>query len=303
MHQEQPLVYIIIVNYKGLEDTIDCINSLKNIEYQNYRIVVVDNNSEDGSAEKLDELFFDYVKIIKSNKNLGFAGGNNIGIRRALEENAEYALLLNNDTVVEPDFLNHLVNKAVEDKSIGCVGGKIYYYSSKDILWYAGAKINKYTGRTKHLGVDEKDIGQYSISKEEDYITGCLMLVKREVLEKVGLMDERYFLYYEETDWCAKIKKYGYKLIFEPKSVIYHKVSSSTKNINDVMKYYYDRNSYFFIINNYGILNRAFMFFYKRIFLFLKLIRAGLNKNKSEWEIIKKTYNDIKFQEMGKYND
>ena len=303
MHQEQPLVYIIIVNYKGLDDTIDCINSLKNIEYKNYRIIVVDNNSEDGSAEKLDELFFGDIKIIKLDENLGFAGGNNVGIKVALEENAEYVLLLNNDTVVKNDFLNHLVDKAEEEKTIGCVGGKIYYYSNKEILWYAGAKINKYTGRTKHIGVDEKDIGQYSISKEEDYITGCLMLVKREVLEKVGLMDERYFLYYEETDWCAKMKKYGYKLVFEPKSVIYHKVSSSTKNINDVMKYYYDRNSYFFIINNYGILNRSFMFLYKRIFLLLKLIKASLNKNKDKCRMIKKTYKDIKFQEMGKYND
>lgn len=115
--------------------------------------------------------FFGDVKIIKSNDNLGFAGGNNIGMRRSLEENAEYVLLLNNDTVVKSDFLNHLVDKAIEEKSIGCVGGKIYYYSNKEILWYAGAKINKYTGRTKHIGVDEKDTGQYSISKKKKTIS------------------------------------------------------------------------------------------------------------------------------------
>lgn len=300
MKKQTALVYIILVNYNGINDTINCIDSLSKIKYDNYKILVVDNASRDGSVKKIKDK---NIELIELKENIGFAGGNNKGIEVALKENADYVLLLNNDTEVEPYFLNHLVDRAEKDKSIGCVGGKIYYFDNKNIIWFAGGKINRFTGKTHHIGADEIDKGMYDVPMEQDYITGCMMLVRTSVFRKTGFMKDTYFLYYEETDWCVRMRNDGYKLIYEPNAVIYHKVSNSTKNINEVVKYYYDRNSYWFIMNNYGLESKIFMFIYKRVILFLKFIKAYLNKNDKMKNIIKKTYIDIINKEMGKYND
>lgn len=300
MLNKQPLVYIILVNYKGLEDTIECLKSLDSITYTNYRTIVVDNASNDNSCEELRK--YTNIELIELKENLGFAGGNNVGIKVAMDNKADYVLLLNNDTVVEKDFLDHLVDVAEADSTVGAVGGKIYYFDDKKLIWYAGAKINTFTSRTQHLGAEEHDNGQYNELCETGYITGCMMLVKAEVVEKVGVMDESYFLYYEETDWNVRINQAGYKLMYQPKSVIYHKVSSSTKKINYVMNYYYDRNSYYFINKNYGAANKAFMYLYKRTYLLAKYAQATLQKNEEKKEMVVKAYKSILSKEMGKYN-
>lgn len=302
MSKKQPLVYIVIVNYNGLNDTIECIESLKKINYKNYKIIIVDNDSNDNSYCILKEKYADFIEIIELNDNIGFAGGNNIGINIAIKDEAKYVLLLNNDTIVKENFLCELVEVAEEDDKVGAVGGKIYYFDYKDIIWYAGAKINKFTGKTNHIGVNKYDNGQFDKKKQTDYITGCLMLVPVSVVKNVGLMDESYFLYYEETDWCAKIRKAGYKLVYQPTSVIYHKVSKSTKKINDVMGYYYDRNSYYFIMNNYKIQNRIVMFLYKRIYMIMKYMKYFIKGNRKKCNVIIKTYQSIKHKEMGKYD-
>lgn len=294
----EPLVYIILVNYNGYEYTMDCLKSLKNIHYCNYKIVVVDNNSRDGSQEKFTES--ENIHLIFSRENLGFAGGNNIGIKYAVDNGCEYVLLLNNDTVVKEDFLNELVETAEKDKDIAVVGGKIFYYDNPKLIWYAGAKINEFTAITRHLGDKEEDRDEYNKLTETDYVTGCLMLVNIEALKKVGLMDEKYFLYYEETDWNVKFRKYGYKVVYNPKSVIYHKVSSTTSKQNDIVKYYYDRNAYYFVMNNFGVLNKIFMYFYMRLRLFLKYIKY-FNETKKR-NIIIDTYRSIKEGKMGVYN-
>lgn len=304
----KPLVYIILVNYNGFNDTIECVSSINKINYDNYKIIIVDNNSTDESKKILLNKFDNCSNIIMifQDNNIGFAGGNNIGINFALKNHADYVLLLNNDTIVTENFLTHMVTVAEKNQEIGCIGGKIYYYDSmkgQKIIWYAGGKINKFTGKTKHIGVDKIDNGTYSSVIETDYITGCLMLIKSEVIRSVGLMNEEYFLYYEETDWCARMKKKGYKLLVDQNAIIYHKVSRSMKTIKNSIKYYYDRNSYYFIINNYGILNKAFMFFYKRAYLFLKLIKAYIKKDNFKIDLVKKTYSSIKNREMGKFND
>ncbi|MGL4873342.1 MAG: glycosyltransferase family 2 protein [Clostridium sp.] len=293
---KEPLVYIILVNYNGFEDTKECIASLKEIHYKNYKIVLVDNNSEQKA-----NLNFEGVTTIKSEVNLGFAGGNNLGIKKALEEKAEYILLLNNDTTVEKNFLSELVQTAVKDKNIGVIGGKINYFSEKDKIWYAGGKVNTFTARTKHIGVDELDKGEYDKETETEYVTGCMMLVPSKVIKEVGMMEEDYFLYYEETDWNIKIKNSGYKIMYNPKAKIYHKVSSSTQKINDIVSYYYDRNSYYFIMRNFGILNKTFMFFYMRIRLLMKYGRAVLRRNHIRKKIIINSYKSIRKKEMGKY--
>ena len=297
----EPFVHIILVNFNGLADTIACINSVEKINYTNYKIVVVDNASSDESVTMLSELYGDKIKLIGLNENIGFAGGNNVGIKYALEQETDYVLLLNNDTEVEPDFLKELIKTSNSDNEIGAVGGKINYFAEKNKIWFVGGKINSFLGKTEHIGVNEIDNNQYNENIECEYITGCLMLVKRDVLENVGLMPEDYFLYYEETEWCTQIRKKGYKLVVNPKALIYHKVSSSTQKISNIVSYYYDRNSYYFVMNNFGVIQKVFMYTYKRIFLMAKYIRFIQDKEKISY--IKSAYRDIKMKEMGKYRD
>lgn len=293
-----PLIYIILVNYNGYIDTIDCVESLRKIKYLNYKILIIDNASTNDSLNYIKQSLADCI-IIESKQNLGFAGGNNIGIKYALENGADYVLLLNNDTIVENDFLDKLVEVAQKDNNIGVVGGKIYYHSNPKKIWYSGGKINKFTGSTKHLGVDETDKGQYDNLTYTEYVTGCMMLVSRKAIEKAGMMDEKYFLYYEETDWNIKIKNAGFKIIYTPYSKIYHKVSSSTQKLNESMGYYYDRNRYYFVMNNFKLKSKLCMYCYFRIILLLKYFKAILQNKEKKKQIIRYTFYSIKNNIMG----
>lgn len=291
-------VYIIIVNYNNYKDTIECVDSVNEILYPNYKVVVVDNGSTDNSVFYLKKYLNNCI-VIENKKNLGFAGGNNIGIKYALKNNADYVLLLNNDTVVEKNFLDELIKVSVSDKSIGIVGGKIYYYFEPNRIWYAGGKINKFTGLTRHIGVGDIDREIYNSVCDTQYVTGCMMLVRREAIEKAGLMDEKYFLYYEETDWNVRIKKSGYRVVYAPCSVIYHKISATTKKINYNVGCYFDRNRYYFVIKNFGYLNRLFIYFYIRIILVLKFIKAVIKGNSKKKNAVKFTHTSIKNHVMG----
>lgn len=224
-------VAIIIVNYNNCFDTTQCLDSLKEIDYNYHEIYIVDNNSTNDSVLKLDRYISNYPKkihFIKSNKNLGFAGGNNLAIRKALESDFDYFLLLNNDTVVEKDFLSEMLSIADRDDNIGIIGPKIRYFHNPQLIWYAGGYIDWFRFSGVHYGLNEIDRGQYDQIREVSFITGCCMLIKREVIEKVGLLCEDYFLYNEDLDYCVRVMDSGYKLIYNPKSVIYHKVGQSS---------------------------------------------------------------------------
>jgi GT2 family glycosyltransferase len=222
-----PLVYIIVLTWNGKTDTIECIKSLQGINYPNYRILVVDNASVDETATAIREQFPN-VEVIVSKENLRFAGGNNIGIQYALSHGADYILLLNNDTIVDRNFLTYLITTAESDKNIGMVGPKIYYYSDPNRIWYAGGKIDWWMGWLSHIGVRETDNGQHSTPKETDFISGCCLLVKRAVIEKIGVLDTAYYIYGEDVDWCIRATQSCFKLFFEPKGKIWHKLSVST---------------------------------------------------------------------------
>ena len=187
----------------------------------------MDNASSDGTVEYVKDKF-PSVKIIANSENLRFAGGNNVGIKYALERNADYVLLLNNDTEVAPDFLPELVRAAENDKSIGIAGPKIYYYEGNKMIWFAGGKVEFWKGWISHIGIREPDYGQYDFAREVDYITGCCMLVKREVIEKIGKLDESFFIYGEDADWSLRASRAGYSLVYVPSSIIWHKVSASS---------------------------------------------------------------------------
>ena len=222
----QPLVYVILVNWNGKGVTLDCLESLQKVGYPNYRTLVVDNDSSDGSVKAIKELFPD-VMVLEMKQNLRFAAGTNAGITYALGHGAELVLPLNNDTTVDPGFLSAMVDRIITTPTIGAVAPKIFYHSDPSRIWFAGGVISLWTGTMRHIGIREVDRGQYDTSKTIEYTTGCCFLTKREVVEKVGLLDEAYSMYTEDADWSMRVRRSGYVILFEPKARIWHKLSVS----------------------------------------------------------------------------
>lgn len=242
-----PSIFVIILNWKGWQDTVECIESLLRNDYKNFRVVVIDNHSEDESYEKLLEWCRgrDRASVFQTKANLGFAGGNNVGIKYALENNAEYILLLNNDTVVTDNFLSSLTKTAKEEDP-GIMGGKILYHSD-DRIWYLGGKMSWLRGGAYHPGKGRTDRKIAKKPFEVDFITGCMMLIKRDVFEKIGFLDESYFLYNEDADYCMKAFKAGIKMSVNPNSVIYHKERSTDGGWKPYHIYYLIRNKLIFM--------------------------------------------------------
>ena len=219
-----PLVYIIILSWNGKADTVECLRSLELLEYPNHKLLVVDNASSDGTAEAVRKEF-PGVELIVNERNLRFAGGNNVGISYAVARGAHYVLLLNNDTVVDKALVRALVDVAESAPEIGMVGPKIYYYQDRNRLWYAGGNIDWKKGWMWHTGVREDDQGQYDTQRSTDFISGCCMLVKRSVIERVGAFDEAYYIYGEDVDWCVRASRAGFALQFAPDARLWHKLS------------------------------------------------------------------------------
>ncbi|HEB01512.1 MAG TPA: glycosyltransferase family 2 protein [Candidatus Portnoybacteria bacterium] len=242
-----PKVTIIILNWNNWPDTLKCLESIKKINYPNYQVILVDN----GSEEKI-EVENPKLKVIYNEENLGFTGGNNIGIKEALDRQTDYILLLNNDTIVEPDFLKELVKVGESDSRFGILGPQIYFFNQPQKIWFAGGKLNWLKTKGTHLDLGKVESGHPAPKpKIVDYITGCCLLVKSEVVKKIGLMDEKYFLYYEDTDWNLKAQKAGYLSVLVPQSKIWHKASQSAKEGSANYIYYHSRNG-LLLAKNHG---------------------------------------------------
>lgn len=242
-----PRVEIIVLNWNGGETTLSCLGSLARLDYPAFEVVVVDNGSTDGSVHAIGERFPEVI-LIENEKNLGFTGGNNVGLSRALAVGLDYALLLNNDTEVAPDLLHLLIEAFEADPVIGIAGPTIYYYNQPDVIWSAGGAIDWRQGRTRMVGLDEREVGQFGQEpREVDFVTGCALLVKRTVLEKVGLLDERFFAYYEETEWCVRARRAGFKSVHVPRAHIWHKISPVTQADSPRVHYYMTRNRLLFL--------------------------------------------------------
>lgn len=246
------IVYIVILNWNGWNDTIECIESCLKLSHLNFRILLVDNGSTDGSEEILRKRFPELV-IFQTGSNLGFAEGNNVGIRHAVEQGADYVWLLNNDTIVDSGALSALVQAAEADKGIGMVGSKILYHDKPDRIWYAGALLDpRMPHRPSHRGLNEEDRGQYDAPCQTGYVTGCSLLAKKEMMAEVGLLDADLFLYFEDADWSARAKAAGWKLQYCPSSLVYHKVSISTGGAaSPTLLYYTSRNRLYFVKRNF----------------------------------------------------
>jgi GT2 family glycosyltransferase len=249
---DMPRVSIIILNWNGLTDTIECLESLKKITYPNYDVIVIDNGSSGNDADVLKEKYTGYINLIRNKKNYGFAEGNNIGARYALEKlDPQYILLLNNDAIVEPQFMTELVKVAHSDNSIGIVGPKIYLFGTK-IIDSAGSLFNN-IGQCWSRGNLETDIGQYDKQEEVPMITACCCLIRREILEKTYLFDPYFFLYYEEFDLNIRTRGLGYKIIYMPSSIVHHKYSQSVEKASGgkASKYFYISTNRAVILTEY----------------------------------------------------
>ena len=253
-----PKVFIIILNWNRLGDTLECIKSVRLLNYQNYKIILVDNGSIEGSIDVIREKYDDIV-LIKNRENLGYAEGNNVGIRYALSKDADYIWLLNNDTAVDQNALVSLVDVGEKLSECGILGSKIYYFDQPEMIWFAGATINWRKAVSYHIGQNQKDEAKYNSIGEMERVTGCSMLVKRDVCERIGLMDEKLFLYVEELDWCVRAKKAGYKVLYIPDSKVYHKISLSTGvNYGVIFNYFNTRNFLYVIRKNMSFPKREY---------------------------------------------
>jgi len=272
-----PKVFIIILHYQSRKNTKECLKSLENLDYPNFEIVVIDNDK----------------------KNRGFAGGNNLGIKQALKKGTDYILLLNNDiTISQPDFLKKLVEVGESDKKVGILGPVIYKGQE---IHFAGGKVNWLYTKGRHI---TKSKVKSQKSKVVDYITGACLLIRREVIEKIGLMDEDYFLYCEDVDWCLKARRRGFECRVVLESRINHKVSSSAKTESFSYIYYHYRNGLLlakrnapFFIKILAYLN-SFWVFAKQI---IKLII--LPKKKIWAKAIMRGIGDFYKGKFGKYEN
>lgn len=249
----KPQVFIIILNHNTPEDVLECVSSVQNTDYPNFKIVVVDNGSEAQFLERLKRNLPSKIKLIETGENLGFAGGNNIGIKYALDHGADWVMLLNPDTVVDKHFLRKLINVSKKEPKAGLLGPKIYYYNEPQKIWFGGGKFGWIRGG-RHLGwgkFDKKALKDKLNFKQVDYITGCALLIKKEVFEKIGLLAEEYFLYYEDTDFSLRSRKAGFKVIYVPGAKVWHKVSQTTKTFGDPLIHrYHTRNALLLVKRN-----------------------------------------------------
>ena len=244
----EKLLSIITINYNGLKDTCELIDTLP-LEDDSLEVIVVDNASKEDEATQIEQRY-PQVKVIRSKENLGFAGGNNLGIQAA---HGKYLFFLNNDTLLshQPSAISHLINRLESSPKIGMVSPKIKFSWDENPIQFAGyTPLSKITLRNRSIGCGEQDNGQYDNAHPTPYAHGAAMMVKREVIEKAGLMPECYFLYYEELDWSMMIRRAGYDIWYEPACTIYHKESQTTGQSSPLRTYYITRNRLLFAKRN-----------------------------------------------------
>ena len=261
---QQPDISIITINYNGLEETCQLIESLQQYPQDcSYELIVVDNGSIQNEALLLQKKYPE-VHVIRSEQNIGFSGGNNLGIQTA---KGKGIFLLNNDTLVTANDLKYLYERLYSSPVIGAVSPKIKFAFPPQHIQFAGfTPLSKYTLRNRTIGYNETDEGQFDIPQETSYLHGAAMMVKREVVEQVGRMPEIYFLYYEELDWCTAMTRAGYTLWYEPRCTVFHKESRSTGQLSVLRTYYLTRNRLLYAWRNLSGADRLLSLVYQMTF-------------------------------------
>lgn len=255
--RKNPMVYIVILNWNNAPDTIECLESLLNSNYWPFILLVVDNGSKNGSVNKIRDRYPE-IKIIELESNLGYAEGNNVGIQYALESGAEYVMVLNNDTLVEPTMLHELVRFADTNQNIGMIGPKMFCVYPENTLYAAGSFINWYRGETIHRGMFQPEVKSPKPQGPEpvDFIVGCGVLVSRRFVEKVGMMNTEYFLNFEDVEWGVRAWQNGFEVWFTPYAIMWHKVSATLGMASPANTYYMTRNALLFFWKNAPFFSR-----------------------------------------------
>lgn len=281
MPNNLPKVSIITINFNGAAVTADLLRSLEKITYPSIEVIVVDNSTKEPGLEL--PVDFPWIKYINTGENKGFAGGNNRGLEVAT---GDYLFLLNNDTEVDPHFLEPLVTRMQNDTSIGVICPKILYFDEPDTIQFAGfLPINPVTGRGFSIGYLEKDKGQHDQARPTSRAHGAAMMFSRAAFEKVGFMAELFFLYYEEMDYCERFKRAGYSIWYEPQSRIWHKESISTGKGSTLKTYYYSRNRLLYLRRNtFGFQKIAMYFYYFLVAVPKNMLSYAL---KGDWPHLK----------------
>ena len=266
MKDNNQLVSIIILNWNGLQDTINCLDSVLQITYANYKIIVIDNGSTINEAHILQKRYKNKITVFRTEKNLGYSGGVNFGIKKSFKYKPDFFLLLNNDVIVTKEFLNNLVETSKSNHAIGVVSPIIYDLEQKSKVLFSGGDINWILARPYNKTDIPKSV------RFENFITGCSMLIKNDVIHKVGLFDNQYFAYFEDAAFSYSAQKAGYLLKCDTQAIIYHKESATAGRESTFYTYLFSRNR---IIFTYTFIPKIFGIYY--VFYFtLRLIAALL---------------------------
>jgi GT2 family glycosyltransferase len=236
-----PRVGVVVLNWRRPREILACLASLEAQDYPSYEIVVVDNDSANGSVAEIRRQY-PAVRVIENGRNLGFAGGSNRGIDSLMRRGIDYVLLLNDDATCEPRLLSRLIDHAEAEPEIGVVGPTIFYADAPgNIIWSAGGVIDR-IGRPRHVRVDEPADGSPAPARDVDYVTGCALLIRRDVIETVGVLDERFFAYWEEAEWCARARAAGFRVVHLPAARVWHGLRQQDRETSHVYQYLMTRN-------------------------------------------------------------
>jgi GT2 family glycosyltransferase len=279
LQMSQPTVFVIIPNWNLRDDTIACVDSVIAGNRSGLRVVVVDNGSEDGSPEALADRYGSAIHQIVNTENLGYARGTNIGIRYALAQGAEYVLLLNNDTLIDKDLIERLIEVSESDPTTAVLGPAIYYYNDPNRFWRLGAVKRCWLPVPLEIGRDALDTGQFPASFDVDYITGCAMWVPAELFQTLGLLDGRFFMYFEDADFCQRVRGAGHRITVVPQARVWHKVSASTRRQTPWAAYLRTRNRIIFYSRSQtGLPSKTLAVLYVTISTFGQIARAWRDK-------------------------
>lgn len=243
-----PRVVTVILNTNRRDDTLDCLTSLRLNHYPNHHIIVLDNASHDGSVEAI-RAEYPEIEIISLADNLGYAGNNNVGIRAAMAQDADWIFILNEDTILSPNCLELMVALGETNPRIGIVGPLVYHFDEPNVIQSAGGQINN-NWQSCHLGQNVVDQGQFATPQLVDWISGCAIMVRRAVIEQVGMLDERFYYYWEETEWCIRARRSNWLAINVPQAKLWHKGVRRNYTPSPTVTYYNTRNRLLFMMKH-----------------------------------------------------
>lgn len=253
----QPHVVTVILNTNRRADTLACLASLQQNTYPRHTVIVLDNASSDGSVDAI-RASFPSVQIVSLTENRGYAGNNNVGLHAALEQRADWVFVLNEDTILDPDCLTHLVEAGENDARIGVVGPMVYHHDEPTVIQSAGGELSRWW-EARHAGQNEEDRGQFARPREVDWVSGCAIMVRRAVVEQAGMLDERFFYYWEETEWCLRARKAGWRILHAPGARLWHKGVQRNYRPGPSVTYYNTRNRFLLLAKHRAPL---FVWFY-----------------------------------------